>query len=304
MILVLAMMAATILMIVAVLIIQREMRVRSLNTRIEKAIAGVPGQSRPLDDAVTWLSTLGKRYRRFYSSENLEEMRTVVQSSGFNPHRMMPVLIGGKTISMIFIPLLTIAGVQFLDLPLSSRLVLIVIAVALGIMLPKWLLRLIGRRFNKAVQRGTPDAIDLLVVCTQAGMGMESALERVAQEMERSNPAISKVLNGLLDDLRVLPDRRAAFANLGSRSTFEGLRRFGTIVSQSMQYGTPLSTALSAIADELRRDRITRLEERAHKLGAKITIPMVLFMLPAMFVVLAGSPLLHLSEMMKHIGGH
>jgi len=205
---------------------------------------------------------------------------------------------------MFGVPLIAIIGVQFLDLPFSSRLVLIVIAVAIGIMLPKFLLGMLGRRFNKAVRLGTPDAIDLLVVCTQAGMGMESAIERVAQEMERSNPAISKVLNGLLDDLRVLPDRREAFANLGTRSTFEGLRRFGTMVSQSMQYGTPLSTALSAIADELRRDRITRLEERAHKLGAKLTVPMVLFMLPAMFIVLAGSPFLHLIESMKNIGGH
>jgi len=203
---------------------------------------------------------------------------------------------------MLFVPLLAVVGVLFLNVELTGRLVLITIAVALGIMLPKILLGLIGRRFNKDVQRGTPDAIDLLVVCTQAGMGIESAIERVAHEMNRSNLAVSKVLNALLDDLRVLPDRRTAFANLGSRSTFEGLRRFGTMVSQSMQYGTPLSAALSAIADELRRDRITKLEERAHKLGAKLIIPVVIFMLPAMFVVLAGSPFLHLMESMKNLG--
>jgi len=77
-------------------------------------------------------------------------------------------------------------------------------------------------------------------------------------------------------------------------STTEGLRRFGAVISQSLQLGTPLGQALRSIAEELRRDSIIKLEERAHKLGAKLIIPMVLFMLPAMFIVLAASPFLHL----------
>jgi tight adherence protein C len=150
------------------------------------------------------------------------------------------------------------------------------------------------RRFNAAIRRGTPDMIDLLVVCSEAGMGLESALERVAEEINRSNPAMARVLSGLLDDLRLLPNRRDAFEKLASTS--EGLRRFGTMISQSMQYGTPLGQALRAIATEFRRETITKLEEKAHKLGAKLIIPMVLFMLPAMFVVLGASSFLHLAH--------
>ena len=85
---------------------------------------------------------------------------------------------------------------------------------------------------------------------------------------------------------------RDAFEKLGSTS--DGLRRFAAMMSQSLQYGTPLSQALRAIAEELRRDSIIKLEDKAHKLGAKLTIPMVLFMLPAMFVILGASPFLHL----------
>src|SRR5205814_7586923 len=115
---------------------------------------------------------------------------------------------------------------------------------------------------------------------------------RVAQEMSESNPAMAQVLYGLLDDLRMLPNRSEAFEKLGATS--DGLRRFGTMVSQSLQYGTPLGQALRTIAADLRRERITKLEERAHKLGAKLTVPMVLFLLPAMFVILGASPFLHL----------
>ena len=134
--------------------------------------------------------------------------------------------------------------------------------------------------------------IDLLVVCSEAGMGLESGLERVAEEMNRSNPPMARVLYGLLDDLRVLPNRRDAFEKLASMA--DGLRRFGTMISQSLQYGTPLSQALRSIADELRRETIIKLEERAHKLGAKLIFPMVLFILPATFVIMGTSPVLHI----------
>lgn len=292
------------LLATAVLLMAREMQVRALNARVNKAIAGVPGQSAPFRDVLGFLSALGTRYRRFYSPENLEQLRTVVQASGFNPHRMMPILIGGKTLSMFLFPLLAALGSQFMSDTLGGRLTIILLATVMGIMVPRLILRLISRRFNKAVHSGTPDAIDLLVVCSEAGMGLESALERVAQEMHRSNPAITTVINGLLDDLRVLPNRREAFVNLSARSTSDGLRRFGTMVNQSMQYGTPLNQVLRTVAEELRRDRITKIEERAHKLGAKLIIPMVIFMLPAMGVIIAGSPFLHLMEAVRSVGGH
>jgi tight adherence protein C len=297
-----ALLAVALLLTGAALIVRRELYIRELNKRVTQAVAGVPGKAQPLQITMAWLSALGTRYRRYYAPENLEQLRIVVQASGFNPHRMVPVLIGSKTISMVAFPLLASIGVQFTDMMLNTKIMVIIMAIAVGIMFPRVILRSMSRRFNKDIERGTPDAIDLLVVCSQAGMGLESALERVAQEMERSNPAISTVFNGLLTDLRVLPDRRDAFTNLGERSTFEGLRRFATMVNQSMQYGTPLSDALRAIAEELRRDRITKLEERAHKLGAKLTIPMVLFLLPAMMIILAGSPFLHLMESMHNIG--
>ena len=141
----------------------------------------------------------------------------------------------------------------------------------------------------------------MLVVCSEAGMGLESALERVAQEMRRSNVPMARVLDGLLDDLRVLPNRREAFANLAARSSHDGLRRFGTMVNQSMQYGTPLGSVLRHVADELRRERLTKLEERAHKLGAKLLIPMVIFLLPCMGIILGASSFLRLIDAFKGI---
>jgi tight adherence protein C len=252
----------------------------------------VPGKSAPFQDLTGWLSALGMRYRRFYSSEDLEQLRAIVQSSGFNPHRTVPIWIGVKIVSTVLFPLVALFAAELLGKPPIALLIFTLLGVVIGIMGPRLILSTLKRRFNAAVRRGTPDAIDLLVVCSEAGMGLESALERVAEEMNRSNPAMARVLFSLLDDLRILPNRRDAFEKLGSTS--DGLRRFGAMISQSLQYGTPLSQALRAIAAEIRRDSIIKLEERAHKLGAKLTIPMVLFMLPAMFIILGGSPFLHL----------
>jgi tight adherence protein C len=278
----------------AFVLIIHELHIRALNMRVSKAVVGVPGQSAPLQDVTVWLSMLGMRYRRFYSPEDLDQLRMIVQSSGFNPHRTLPIWIGVKIVSMALFPLIAFFVAEFFGKPPMGLLIFTLIGVVVGIMGPRLILSTLKRRFAAAVRRGTPDAIDLLVVCSEAGMGLESGLERVAEEMNRSNSAMARVLSGLLDDLRMLPNRRDAFEKLGSTS--DGLRRFGTMMSQSLQYGTPLSQALRSIADELRRDSIIKLEERAHKLGAKLTIPMVLFMLPAMFVILGASPFLHLTR--------
>jgi tight adherence protein C len=281
-------------------LIIREIHFRALNARVSNAVLGISDRSAPSQDLTGWFSSIGTRYRRFYAPENLDQLKTILQSSGFNYHRTLPIWIGVKTVSMYLFPIVAFCAAQILGYRLTDALIVTLVGVVIGIMGPRLILSVLRRRFNAAIRLGTPDMIDLLVVCSEVGMGLESALERVAEEMNETNPAMSRVLYGLLDDLRILPNRTEAFEKLASTS--EGLRRFGVMVGQSLQYGTPLSQALRSIAVDLRRERITNLEERAHKLGAKLTIPMVLFLLPAMFVILGGSPFLHLMRTFTSFG--
>jgi tight adherence protein C len=282
------------------MLIIRELHVRALDTRVSNAVMGIPYQSAPFKDVTGWFSWLGMRYRRFYAEENLEELRTILQSSGFNHHRTLPIWIGVKVVSMFLFPVIAVLLAQLTGRGPADVLVFTLMGVVIGILGPRLILSVMKRRFDAAIRLGTPDMIDLLIVCSEAGMGMESGLGRVAEEMKQTNPAMAWVLRRLLDDLRILPSRVDAFENLASTS--DGLRRFGTMISQSLQYGTPLSQALRSIALDLRRERITKLEERAHKLGAKLTIPMVLFLLPAMFVIMGGSPVLHLVRSFASFG--
>jgi tight adherence protein C len=273
-------------------LIIREVHLRALDTRVSNAVVGVPDRSAPFQNMTGWFSLLGMRYRRFYAEENLDQLRTILQSAGFNHHRSLPIWIGVKVVSMFFLPVIALLVAQLSGREPVDVLVFTLIGVVIGILGPRLILSVLKRRFDAAIRRGTPDMIDLLVVCSEAGMGLESGLGRVAEEMNQTNPEMGWVLHRLLDDLRILPNRSDAFENLAATS--EGLRRFGTMVAQTLQYGTPVSQALRSIAVDLRRERITKLEERAHKLGAKLTIPMVLFLLPAMFVIMGGSPVLHL----------
>lgn len=282
------------------LLIIREMHVRALDTRVSNAVMGIPYRSAPFKDLTSWFSWLGTRYRRFYAEENLEQLRTILHSSGFNHHRTLPIWIGIKVVSMFLFPVIALLLAQLSGRAPADVLVFTLLGVVIGIMGPRLILSVMKRRFDAAIRLGTPDMIDLLVVCSEAGMGMESGLGRVADEMKQTNPAMAWVMHRLLDDLRILPNRIDAFENLANAS--DGLRRFGTMISQSLQYGTPLSQALRSIALDLRRERITKLEERAHKLGAKLTIPMVLFLLPAMFVIMGGSPVLHLVRSFASFG--
>ncbi|WP_294539701.1 type II secretion system F family protein [uncultured Rhodoblastus sp.] len=280
----------------AVLLI-REAEIVALNKRVSKVVTGLPSRSPPVQGMVAWLASLGGRYRRFYSAENLEQLRTIVQSSGFNPHQALPIWIGVKAVSAVSFPLIALIVAEFLAMPLRAALGFALVGMVIGIMGPRFILSVHKRKFDAAVRKGIPDTIDLLVVCSEAGMGLESAVERVAEDMEMSNPPMSRTLSNLLDDLRILPNRREAFDRLGATS--EGLHRFGSMVSQSLQYGTPLSQALRSIAEELRRDSMITLEKRAHELGGKLIIPMVLFLLPAMFVIMGGSSFLHLIKAFK-----
>ncbi|MBB4377211.1 tight adherence protein C [Bradyrhizobium sp. Rc3b] len=282
------------------MLIIREIHIRTLDARVSNAVMGVAGRSAPFQDLTGWFSSLGMRYRRFYAEENLDQLRTILQSSGFNHHRALPTWIGVKAVSMALSPIIAGCVAQLFGKALLDVMVFTLIGLAIGILAPRLILAVLKRRFDAAIRLGTPDMIDLLVVCSEAGMGLESGLARVAQEMQETNPAIARVMSGLLDDLRILPSRSDAFEKLGSTS--DGLRRFGIMVGQSLQYGTPVGQALRSIAVDLRRERITKLEERAHKLGAKLTIPMVLFLLPAMFVILGGSPILHLVRSFASFG--
>ncbi len=282
----------------ALLLIQ-EARRRDLEARVVETVWGRSTARLRVSGILGYLYRLGERVRRggrLYPESDIQQFQDMISAAGYSPRRVLPLLIGSKLTLMVVLPTIAIVVGSFLSASVFALFAMFTVGMLAGIFGPNLLLSMLRRSHEAALQRGTPDALDLLVLCTEAGMGLESALERVSQEMFRSNRAVAVALSGLLDDLRVLPDRREAFQNFGRRSGVEGLQRLATMLGQALQFGTPLGQALRAVASELRRDRLSRLEEKAVKLPAKLLFPMILFIMPSLFIVLTGSTFLRLLD--------
>lgn len=181
--------------------------------------------------------------------------------------------------------------------PSIIRIVLPALAgLVLGWLVPQYVLRSLARRRVEAVERALPDAIELLVVSVQAGLALEEGIERVAIELRRAQPALADELSSVAADLKLLPNREEALLKFAERIDRASIRSVMTSFAQTMRYGTPLAQALHAVATELRNDALLRLEERANRLPVVLTIPMVLFMMPAIFLVVVGPAMLQLFD--------
>jgi tight adherence protein C len=175
-------------------------------------------------------------------------------------------------------------------------LMVVAMALVLGVLGPNWVLRFMRGPYLKTLRKGLPDALDLMVVCGEAGLGLESAVNRVAHELEHSNPAVAREFATLSHELRMLPDRRDALARMGERTGLEGYRRLGATLSQALRYGTPLTQALRVLAAEMRQERMVAMEEKAARLPALLVMPLILFIMPSLFIVLVGPSALQLMK--------
>lgn len=254
--------------------------------------------------SLSWTGATALGRTRVYSERDILALEGMISASGFRTSAVLPVVFGMKVVVAIGIPAATTLFGRLADIMATHLLLLIFMSVPLGLMGPSWGPTLLRRPYLAALRRGVPDALDLLVACSEAGMGLESALEHVSNEILHSNPAISVALSRLRAELRVLPDRRDAFRNFADRTGVEGARRVATMLGQSMQYGPPLSQALRTVAIDLRRERVIALEAKAVRLPVLLVMLLILFIMPSLFIVLAGPATLKLMDALPTAVAH
>jgi tight adherence protein C len=202
----------------------------------------------------------------------------------------MPIFVGAKIACLLLLPALTYLTSVLLSYSTMRQMVLTLVSLVVAMMLPNWVISAIRRPYQQALRRGIPDALDLLVVCAEAGLGLESAVERVAQEMRRSNRPVSVEFALLNHEMRIFPDRKIALTNLSERSGQPAFKRLAGTIGQTLKYGTPLGQGLRSLASEMRNERMIQFEERAGKLPALLVLPMTGFILPCLFIILMGRP--------------
>jgi tight adherence protein C len=150
-----------------------------------------------------------------------------------------------------------------------------------------WLKNKVNKR-SKAVQKGLPDALDLMVICAEAGLTVDAAFNRTAKELGKAYPELGDEWGLTAIELGFLNERRQAFENLAMRVDLEAVRGVVTTMVQTEKYGTPLASALRVLSAEFRHARMMRAEEKAARLPAIMTIPLILFILPTLFIVILG----------------
>jgi tight adherence protein C len=150
-----------------------------------------------------------------------------------------------------------------------------------------YLTNLVTKR-TAAIRKGLPDALDLLVICAEAGLTVDTAFNRVAKELGQGYPELGDEFTLTAIELGFLTERRNAFENLAYRVNLDSVRGVVTTMIQTEKYGTPLASALRVLSAEFRNDRMMRAEEKAARLPAIMTVPLILFILPTLFIVILG----------------
>jgi tight adherence protein C len=162
-----------------------------------------------------------------------------------------------------------------------------------------WLKNKVNKR-SHAIRKGLPDALDLLVICAEAGLTVDAAFGRVARELGKAYPELGDEFGLTAIELGFLNERRQAFENLANRVDLEAVRGVVTTMIQTEKYGTPLASALRVLSAEFRHQRMMRAEEKAARLPAIMTIPLILFILPTLFVVILGPAACSINDSFLH----
>jgi tight adherence protein C len=174
-----------------------------------------------------------------------------------------------------------------LDYAITTKIAGCFFFAYLGVKLPELYLRNAITKRRKSLNRAFPDTLDLLLICVESGMSVEAAFRRVAAEIGAQSVPMAEELTLTTAELSYLPDRRAAYDNLSARTGTESIRSLITVLVQAERYGTPLGTALRVLSQESRDTRMSEAEKKAAALPPKLTVPMVLFFLPVLFIVIA-----------------
>jgi tight adherence protein C len=229
-------------------------------------------------------------------SPTIKSLQAKLIQAGIYSERAIPLFLGIKLGGLLVLPLLVV----FLLWDNTSQRALLVgipiVLCTLGYILPNLILnRLVSSR-QKKIREALPDALDLLVVCVEAGQGLDAAIKRVSEDLQDSSPIISQEL--LLVNLETMAglERQQALKNLGERTGVEELISLCNVLIQSERFGTSIAQALKTQSDYMRTARRQRLEGMAAKTPVKLVFPMLLFIFPAIMVVLLGPAIIRLSE--------
>ncbi len=230
------------------------------------------------------------------------KLRQTLYAAGFTGAGAVGRFVGLKVVGGLLLGALAVLWVQTHDDTLLVSTAILLGALLIGLRAPDFVVSSRAKSRRSAMERGLPDVLDLLVVCGEAGIGLDSAIERVAIELKEAHEELAKELAITVSEMRLLPDRLHALRNMGDRVGLDSVRAIASTLIQTMRYGTPLGKALRVLGADIRLERQTTLEQRAARLPVLITMPIIVFILPATTLVVAGPAFLQLFTALSALG--
>lgn len=284
-------------------------RVKALNERRDELKAGIVKASgkkrqslvRKTDQTEKVKDTL--KNMKVLQQSQVEMIQQKLAWAGIRNKELAVYVIGARLILPIVLGLAVFVVVYWLDFFPKwgdmKRYGALVTALALGYKGPEIYLKNITNKRTDAIRKGLPDALDLLVICAEAGLTVDAAFNRVAKELGRAYPELGDEFALTAIELSFLTERKMAFDNLAYRVNLEAVKGVVTTMVQTERYGTPLASALRVLSAEFRNERMMRAEEKAARLPAIMTIPLILFILPVLFIVILGPAACSISDAFK-----
>ena len=223
--------------------------------------------------------------------------------AGFHSPQALQIFYAMKAVLAISLVVITLMVTRFMpSLDVRDIMTYAAVAAAVGLLLPSYVLTKALERHLRLLRNGFPDALDLLVVCVESGLGLGPALQRVAEEINVSHPELSTELATVNAEMRAGIQREKALKNLAERTGLPDIRGLVALLVQSMRFGTSVADALRIYSEEFRDKRMQAAEEQAAKIGTKMIFPLVLCMFPVFFVVAVGPAALRIIDAFKTLG--
>jgi tight adherence protein C len=208
--------------------------------------------------------------------------------AGYRNSNAMKILYGAKAFFVVVLPLLMSLIVSGSAAPSENKLLAVIAAAAAGFFGPNEYVKIMAKRRQNAVRRALPNALDLLVVCVESGLGLDQAIVQVAKELEHAHPEISEEFTIVNLELKAGNRRADSLRNLAERTGVDDLRKLVAVLIQADRFGTGVAQSLRAHADYMRVQARQIAEEKAAKLGVKLIFPIFFCILPSLFVVTVG----------------
>jgi len=239
-----------------------------------------------------WYQLLGTKIAstRIIGTAKQKSLLAVLSAAGVKGHGHLAALIAAKVCGgAAFVPLgwLILEWSGLLVGAPTLRLPVLGTAFFMGWRCPEVVLSRLAKRRRIRLETGMPDALDLLVICSEAGLSLDHAIEQVGNVLQSSSPEVAKEFAATAAEMRVLPARTKALENLAERAGLASLRSIVVTLNQSIQFGTSLAESLRTLAAAMRAERLARFEERAARLPVLLTIPLMAFVLPSLIVVIS-----------------